>query len=222
MKPARLAAPRIDELVLTGLADGDDAELMSGATLEGMHFTAADVSERDLTGVRLIECELSGVVAHEARLRGAVISETRIERLEAPVLHAPRAELRDVVITGSRLGSVEFIDNRWQSVRFIGCKLGFVNLRGSELRDLRFTDCDIEELDLGNARAERVAFDGCELRALAVTGATLRDVDLRGLDFTAMSTLDGIAGLRGATLDSTQVALLAPSLATHLGIRIID
>lgn len=222
MKPARLAAPRIDDLVLRGLVEGSDAELMPGAALEGLKFTAADLSERDLTGLRLSECELSGVIAHEARLRGAVISETVIERLEAPVLHAPRAELRDVVVSGSRLGSVEFIDNRWQSVRFIGCKLGFVNLRGSELRDLRFTDCDIEELDLGNARAERVAFDDCGLRALAVTGATLRDVDLRGLDFATMSTLDGIAGLRGATLDRMQVTLLAASLAAHLGIRIAD
>ncbi|GAA1783637.1 pentapeptide repeat-containing protein [Agromyces lapidis] len=222
MKQPRLAAPRIDELRLVDLVEGDEAELSASQALEGRRFTGLDLSERDLTGLRLTECELRGVVAHDARLRGSVIRETLIERLEAPVLHAPRAELRDVEISGSRLGSVEFIDNRWQSVRFVGCKLGFVNLRGSELRDLRFTDCDIEELDLGNARAERVAFDGCELRALAVTGATLRDVDLRGLDFTAMSTLDGIAGLRGATLDHMQVALLAPSLASHLGIRIAD
>ncbi|MFF2496005.1 pentapeptide repeat-containing protein [Agromyces sp. NPDC058064] len=222
MKPARLAPPRIDELVLTDLVDGDDADLVAGAVVEGRRFTAADLSERDLTGLRVDECELRGVSAHETRLRGAAIRGTSIERLEAPVLHAPRAELRDVVISGSRLGSVEFIDNRWQSVRFVGCKLGFVNLRGAEIRDLRFTDCDIEELDLGNARAERVAFDGCEVRALAVTGATLRDVDLRGLDFAAMSSLEGIAGLRGATLDGMQVALLAPSLASHIGIRIID
>lgn len=220
MKPVRVAAPRIDGFVLPDLVDGDDDDLAPGATVEGLRFTAADLTERDLTGLRLGECELSGAIAHEARLRGAIISETRIERLEAPVLHAPRVELRDVVVSGSRLGSVEFIDNRWRSVHVIGCKLGFVNLRGSELRDLRFTDCDIEELDLGGARAERVAFDGCELRALDVTGATLRDVDLRGLDFAAMSTLDGIAGLRGATLDRMQVALIAPSLATHVGIRI--
>lgn len=222
MKPARPASPRIDALVLTDLVDGDDADLVAGAVVEGRRFAAADLSERDLTGLRVDECEFGGVAAHETRLRGVVIRETLVERLEAPVLHAPRAELRDVVIAGSRLGSVEFIDNRWQSVRFVGCKLGFVNLRGSEIRDVRFTDCDIEELDLGNARAERVAFDGCELRALAVTGATLRDVDLRGLDFAAMSSLEGVAGLRGATLDSMQVALLAPSLASHFGIRIID
>lgn len=222
MKPARLAPPRIDELVLVDLIDGDDSALSPGASVEGLRFTSADLSERDLTGIRIGECEFGGVAAHETRLRGAVIRETLIERLEAPVLHAPRAELREVVISGSRLGSVEFIDNRWQSVRFVGCKLGFVNLRGSELRDLQFTDCDIEELDLGNARAERVAFDDCEVRALAVTGAALRDVDLRGLDFAAMSTLEGVAGLRGATLDSMQLALLAPSLASHLGIRIID
>jgi uncharacterized protein YjbI with pentapeptide repeats len=218
-RETRPITPRIDEIVLADLVDGDLADLTPGDRVDGLRYRGGDVSERDLTGVGIAECELVGVFAHDALLRGAVITETVIERLEAPVLRAPRATLRDVLVSGSRIGSVEFYDDHWQSVRFTGCKLGFVNLRGSEIRDIRFTDCTIEELDLGNARAERVAFEGCDVRALDVTGAKLRDVDLRGLDLAAIS---GLEGLKGATMDGMQVALLATTLANHLGIHVVD
>lgn len=218
-KETRPKPPRIDEIVLADLVDGELAELAAGDRVEGRRFRGGDVSERDLTGVAIGECELVGVFAHDTLLRGAVLTETVIERLEAPVLRAPRATLRDVLVSGSRIGSVEFYDNHWQSVRFVGCKLGFVNLRGAEVRDIRFTDCTIEELDLGNAKAERVAFEQCDVRSLDVTGARLGDVDLRGLDLAAIA---GIEGLKGATMDGMQVALLATTLASHLGIHVVD
>jgi len=217
-KTDRPIAPRIEEIVLVDLDDGAVAELTAGARVEARRFTDIDLAGRDLSGMRLDECELSGVFAHEARFRGTVLRDVVVERLEAPVLHAPYLDLRDVSVTSSRLGSVEFHDGRWQSVRFVGCKVGFVNLRGAEIRDVHFVDCTIDELDLGNASAERVAFDGSEMRALDVTGARLRDVDLRGLD---PAVIDGIAGLSGATLDALQVAMLAPHLARHLGIRVV-
>jgi uncharacterized protein YjbI with pentapeptide repeats len=218
-KDARLKPPRIDEILLDDLVDGEIDELAAGVRVEGRRFRGGDLSERDLTGVTIGECELVGVFAHDALLRGATLTETVVERLEAPVLRAPRATLRDVLVSGSRLGSVEFYENTWQSVRFVGCKLGFVNLRGAEVRDIRFTDCTIEELDLGNARADRVAFEQCDVRSLDVTGARLTDVDLRGLDLAAIA---GIDGLRGATMDGMQVALLATTLAKHVGIRVVD
>ncbi|WP_157000940.1 pentapeptide repeat-containing protein [Agromyces laixinhei] len=211
--------PRIDEIVAGELLEGDIADLGAGDRVEGMQYRGGDLSERDLTGVTIGECELVGVSAHDTLLRGAVITETVIERLEAPVLRAPRARRRDVLVAGSRIGSVEFYDNNWQSVRFVGCKLGFVNLRGAELRDIRFTDCTIDELDLGDARAERIALEHCDVRSLDVTGAKLGDVGLRGLD---LAPIAGLEGLKGATMDGMQVALLATSFATHFGIRVVE
>ena len=218
-RETRPTPPRIDEIVLVDLVEGEIGELAAGDRVEGRRYRGGDLAGRDLTGVAIGESELVGVFAHDALLRGAVLTETVIERLEAPVLRAPRATLRDVLVSGSRVGSVEFSDNRWESVRFVGCKLGFVNLRGAEIRDIRFTDCTIEELDLGNAKAQRVAFEQCDVRSLDVTGARLSDVDLRGLDLAAIA---GIDGLRGATMDGMQVALLATTLANHVGIRVVD
>jgi hypothetical protein len=57
----------------------------------------------------------------------------------------------------------------------------------------------------------------CRIGTLDVTGARLEDVDLRGTDFRA---INGIEGLRGATIDENQLAELAPLLARQLGLLI--
>lgn len=216
-KPARTIAPRLDRILLPELDEADASVLASGADLEGVRVAGGDLAERDLTGIRLREVEIAGVSAHDVHLRGADIAESVLDRWDAPVLRAPRATLRDVVVSNSRVGSVEFYENTWQAVHFVGCKLGFVNLRGAALRDVRFTDCTIDELDLGGARVERLAFTDSDVRSLDVTGARLSDADLRGLDLD----VTGVEGLRGATMDELQVALIATRLAEHVGIRIV-
>ncbi|GAA1964070.1 pentapeptide repeat-containing protein [Agromyces allii] len=216
-KPARTIAPRLDRILLPELDEADASVLTPGADLEGVRVAGGDLSERDLTGIRLREVEIAGVSAHDVHLRGADIAESVLDRWDAPVLRAPRATLRDVVVSNSRVGSVEFYENTWQAVHFVGCKLGFVNLRGATLRDVRFTDCTVDELDLGGARVERLAFTDSDVRSLDVTGARLSDADLRGLDLD----VTGVEGLRGATMDELQVALIATRLAEHVGIRIV-
>jgi uncharacterized protein YjbI with pentapeptide repeats len=211
--------PRLDALRLVDLGPGDADLLSAHETTEGERFESIDLSGRDLAGLTLLECELRDVVAHETLLRGARFAEVRIERMNAPVLPAPRSSFLDVVLEGSRLGSAEFFDADWQSVHLIDCKLGFVNLRGAQLRDVRFTNCTIDELDLGGARAERVAFDDSRVESLDLTRATLDHVDLRSLE---MRRITGLDGMRGATVSSAQASDLAAMLAAHLGLRVED
>jgi uncharacterized protein YjbI with pentapeptide repeats len=217
-RPA-LTAPRIDPIALPDLDDGDVDDLFAGASLDARRFAGVDLDGRDLVDVSFTECALTDVSAHDADLRASRFVETTIDRLIAPVLRASRSHFRDVRIAGSRLGSLELYDSGLQSVHLVGCKLGYVNLRGAELRDVQFTDCTIDELDLGRARATRVAFRDCRIASLDLTGATLSHVDLRGL---ALQQLTGIEGLKGATLDSSQVALLADLFAARLGIDVVD
>jgi uncharacterized protein YjbI with pentapeptide repeats len=214
-----LTAPRIDPIVLPPLVDGDADELRARTNIDARRFTGVDVEGRDLVEVSFSECALTDVAASDADLRAARFVETTLDRLTAPVFRAARSHFRDVRISGSRLGSAELYESGWQSVHFIGCKLGYVNLRGADLRDVMFTDCSIDELDLGRARATRVSFPGSQVRSLDVTGSHLASVDLRGLE---MQQLVGLEGLKGATLDSMQVALLASLFAERLGIDVRD
>lgn len=80
-----------------------------------------------------------------------------------------------------------------------------------------FVGCVIDELDLGGASASRVAFVDTDVRSLDVTRSRLEHVDLRGVE---LRRLTGLEGLRGATLDPTQVSELAPVFAQHFGIRV--
>ena len=124
---------------------------------------------------------------------------------------------RDVEVHASRIGSIDLSDATVRSVTFVGCKLGHVNLRAARVRDLGFRDCTVDVLDLGDAELERAAFPGSTVHTLEVPRATLRHVDLRGLEPRVVTAVEGLAG---ATIDDVQLALLAPSFAQHLGIRV--
>lgn len=212
-----LQAPSLDPITLDTLAPGLDGDLESGGIAEGLDFQGLDLSGRDLGGIDISQCRFTDIDAHETLLRGATLRESTVTGLNAPVLSAARLRLRDVELSRSRIGSAELYDSDWRSVAVRDCKLGFVNLRGSVIQDLLVTDCAIDELDLGGARVTRLAFERCTLGTLEITGTAFLHADLRGAEF---SRIGGIEGLRGATLDEHQFALLLPLLADTLGVRI--
>ncbi|WP_394770834.1 pentapeptide repeat-containing protein [Lacisediminihabitans sp.] len=212
-------SPKIERLVLVDLTDGDPETLEARESYDGLRFVSADLGGRSLAAASFSECEFLDLSANGCDLRSASFVETRIERLDAPILAAPRSRFRDVELQGSRIGSAEFYDASWQSVHISNCKLGFVNLRGAELRDVLFTDCTIDELDLGGAAAHRMSFVNTTVTSLDVTRAKLEHVDLRGAELRGLT---GLEGLRGATVNPYQVSDLATVFARHFGIKIED
>lgn len=216
-KKAATAPPLVDALILENLVEGDATQLQAHESYDGQRFTATDVSEDDLSGISFTECELIELEANEANFRAATFVETRFEKLNAPIFGAPRSNLRDVSIEGSRLGSAEFYESTWKSIRFTHCRIGYLNLRGAQLQDVLFDDCFIDELDLSGATANRVAFTETQVNTLDLTRAKLTNVDLRSLELRHVT---GVEHLKGATINSYQLAELAPALAAHLGIVI--
>ena len=203
----RTKAPTIAVLRLGDLADGDpEADLGRSADLESVRFTDLVLDRLDLGGARLDGVHLARVSADEADLKGSRLTEVDLDQVSLPVVRAARSQWRDVRVTG-RLGSLEAYDSQWRSVHFVGCKLSYVNLRGAELIDVLFTDCIIEELDLVGAVATRTGLVDTRVANLDVQGARLADFDLRRATFDAV---DGLAGLRGATLSPDQLSLLGP------------
>jgi uncharacterized protein YjbI with pentapeptide repeats len=211
-------APQIDPLRLSGLAAGDPAELVKNADLESVRYSDLMLPELVLAGAKLDGVHFAGLVADETDLKGARLSEVHLEQANLPVVRAARSQWRDVQVTG-RLGSVEAYETQWRSVHFVGCKLSFVNLRGAELLDVAFTDCIIDELDLVGAAANRVRLSQTRVSHLNVRQAKLRDVDLRG---ATLEVIEGLTDLRGATISSLQLTLLAPLLADELGLNVED
>ena len=209
----------IDPVVLDDLERGDAYDLEPEADLEGFEIADLRLDRLDLHGASVFASWLDQVRADEADLGAVTFTEVVLERLDVPALRGTRGRWRDVEVRGARIGSAELYESSWRGVRFVGCKLGFVNLRGATLRDVRFTDCTVDELDLVAADALRVAFDGTRVRRLDVQSSTLAHVDLRGAE---LDELSGVGSLRGATIDSAQLARLAATFAHSLGVTVED
>lgn len=208
-----------DESRLTGLDEGD-SRLFASEQLDGTAYAGIALDEWQVgVGTTIDGCRFTGLELGSWTLRGARIVESVFDGVDVPVVSAARATLRDVEIRDCRFGSIEAYDGAWRGIRFTRCKLGFVNLRATELLDVAFVDCTIDEIDLLDATARRVAFAGSRIGALNVGGATLTDVDLRGAD---LREVVGMAGLRGATISSEQLQLMASALAEQAGLRVED
>ena len=211
-------APRPFTLRAVDRAEGYPGDLGPRELAEGLRFTG-EWSGLDLTDAVLDECELDGVSIEDSQLRGIRISETVITSLNVAALRAPHSQWREVSVERSRIGSAELFESEWASVRFSASKLGYVNLRAASLTDVAFDGCTIDELDLARVKASRVSLRNCSIGTLDVSGATLANVDLRGAEF---STVNGIAGLKGATIDGMQLLMFAPLFAAELGIEVDD
>ena len=214
-----IPAPRIDPLILGNLFDGEAELLRPGAELDDLRLTAIRGAKIDVSGSNTSGCEFEDVVADEFSIATSRVAETRFTTVGVPLFRMARSVFRDVEFDGGRLGAVEAYDLQGRSLHFRGCRLNYLNLRGSTLTDVAFTDCQIDELDLGQATVERMGFPGSRIGALTMHNALLKDVDLRGAELGAVN---GAASLKGATISSQQLLDLAPQLARESGIQVAD
>jgi uncharacterized protein YjbI with pentapeptide repeats len=210
--------PQIDPIRFGDLAEGDLGSLAPRADLESTSFHDVSLSGLDLGASLLSGVRFDGLVAAETDLAAARLSEVELSRVDLPVVRAARGTWRDVTITG-RIGSMEAYESDWRSVHFVGCKIGFLNLRSAEILDVAFTDCVIEELDLLHAVARRVNLRDTTVQSLNVQHAELADVDLRSAQ---LRSVDGLMDLGGATINPDQLAMLAPLIAAGIGLRVED
>ncbi len=210
-------APHLSLRPPQGMTVVAEPRLLDGDHREGEHYERLALDRRDLAGITLQECILDGVSLDDTELRGARFIECAIEDLFAPVFRAARSSWRETSLRSTRWGSAELYDSRFDGVHLDGGKLDYVNLRSSRLTDVLISGCIIGELDLSGARATRVALQDCTLGTLTLDGAQLKEVDLRTSSFR---TINGLDGLRGATVDDYQLQLLAPYLAESMGLRV--
>lgn len=82
-------------------------------------------------------------------------------------------------------------------------------------RDVRLGRSRLGSVELYDATMQSVQIDGSKLYFVNLRNATLTDVDLRSSDFRA---LHGVEGMRGCVIDDSQLSLMAPLFAAHLGI----
>lgn len=183
-------------------------------------YVDADLTDQRAPGARFLDCRFErcradGLVLSRARLNDCALVEVRAVELDAA-----RSQWFDVTLDRVRLGALTAHGARLTRVTVTGGKLDFVNLRGAELTDVTFDGCVLGELELGGATLRDVRFHDCQLDGLTVSTETrMTRVDLTG---ATLHVVNGLDGLRGATVSETQLLELAPLLAEHLGIAVAD
>ena len=185
---------------------------------------------------------LERVVVRESSISGAIARSVAIEaclfdKVELSSSHLKKSQLTDCRFDHSLLIGSNFDGSGWrrveiadsngsglvvsdcslQDIVFIRCKLTLANFRVSKFTRVIFRDCDLSEADFQGADFVDVRLDGCKLDGADFSHAKLKNVDLRGSE---LANIHGIAGLKGATIDSGQLMTISAQLAYELGINV--
>ena len=202
---------------LDGLSAAGEADLRAGDYHDGLLFEDVAFGDVAADEASFLDSRLAGCTFGDARLRRARLSASLLEDVGAAALDVVDSTWSDVVLRRSRIGALVAHGAVLERVTVDRGRLDYVNLRRARLTQVQFLDCRVGELDLGTAELSELRFVACEIGKLLLTGATLSDVDLRGAELTA---IEGVGALAGARISETQLALLGPALAEHLGIRV--
>ncbi|MDR6868407.1 uncharacterized protein YjbI with pentapeptide repeats [Microbacterium resistens] len=172
----------------------------------------------DLAHAQLEQCVLYGT-ADGADLTGATVMDVEIQDPQTPTLVLRNASLRRVRIVGGRIGTLDLTDARVAELEIRGVRIDYLTFGGARVEDVEIADSALRALDLPHATLSRVRFTGCRADEVDARGLRAEDVDLRGLD--TLSYLD-VLSLKGATMSSRQIELLAGVLAAAAGIDVRD
>ncbi len=182
-------------------------------------FLAARIEctgETDLSHASLEQCRVGGT-AERVDLFGATLLDLEMTELRTAVLSLRETTIRRLRIHGCRLGTLDLSDARVAELEVQASRIDYLTFGGARIEDAVIVGTSFQTLDLPQATLTRVRFDDCRVDEVDSRGMNATDLDLRGLD--ALSYLD-VNALRGATLTTRQVELLAPAFAASVGIDV--
>lgn len=113
-----------------------------------------DVFTQDLSGVsapnsRFLECTFQRCDLSNFRAPRARFAETSLYAVHGAGLDLAQSSWSDALVQGARLGAVAMYGAELSRVRFEGCKIEFLNLRGATVSALQL-------IDLGPALADEL------------------------------------------------------------------
>lgn len=191
--------------------DGDHYEV---------HLEAAEFDQVRAPGSRFSESAMTGVTFTGGTFDHVRLDDVTVSRCRWIGGDWSESQLVAVQIAESAMAGVQAYRSYWRRVVLRDCKLDSLNLRGAKLQEVEFRDCDLTEVDLTDATLIDVTFPGSALRRARLTKVTPKKVDFRGA--RELDVAQGWESLRGTTIDSRQLAEVAPALANAMGIVVRD
>ncbi len=172
----------------------------------------------DLAHAQFEQCSLSGA-AERVDLAGATLLDVEIVDARTPVLSLKDATIRRLRIAGGRIGTLDLSGAHVAELIIEHARIDYLSLAAAKIQDSLIADCTLATVDVPAATVTRVRFERSSADEVDTRGLRADALDLRGLD--ALAFLD-VTSLRGTTLSSRQVELLAPVFARAAGIDVQD
>ncbi len=207
-------APDIEEAELGAWAG---SELATGFEIEDARLDGVELGAVRAAGGRVARCVVSGAGLAGSRLRSLALTDVLVREGDFANADWTGARLRRVVFERARMTGVTLAEIEADDVLFRGCRLDLASFRGAVLARAAFDDCVLDEADFSGATLRQLRFAGSRMRQVELEQARLSSVDFRSAELEAPR-----GELRGAIIDSVQLAGLAPLLAARLGIKVDD
>lgn len=182
--------------------------LVDGADWPGLQLDAADIRLSHLIRANLTQAVWRGTTIYACRfeqvdLSGARLTEATIERCE---------------FIACRLTGLQLTESVLKNVLFENCRLDYATL--TQVRTTGSTallGCNLDHATLTRCALPQVAINRCQMSEVELDDCDLHGVDLRGNN---LSTLVGIASLRGSVVTAHQIGELAATLARELTLTV--
>ena len=184
-----------------------------------------EIEDALLRDIDATNCLVQGLEIISARLEKVTLTAAQLERVGMRDMVAKQTDFSAAHLANGALNRCEFIDCRMTGVDFNktalhdvifrGCKLDMANFRFANLRRVRFVECTFVDTDFLGASLHDVVFESCVLEKTVFHQVKCKQVDLRSSE---LYEIVGWASLKGVTIDSAQLAAVAPHLANELGI----
>jgi uncharacterized protein YjbI with pentapeptide repeats len=166
-------------------------------------FTAANLTEENLSGANLSGANLSEANLSVANLSGASLSGTNLSRARLNVARLSGANLSRAKLTGATLNVTNLIraDLRGADLKqaaLIRAELVRAELSKANLQEANLSGADLREASLRQADLSRASLNEANLRGASLTEANLEGANLNGADLTR-------ADLSGSNLRETEL-----------------
>jgi len=208
-------APRLSPGLVVRALDAPigDGDALSEAELSGVSCPGRHVERIECVDVVLRNPDVSG-----AELRDCTFRDTAFQHPNLATTTILGGSLTRVAVDGGRLTGLQVAEADLRDVVWRGCGADMATFRHTRLLHVTFEDCSLREADFSGMRGEFVRFIGCDLR-----GASFRHAELAGsaLRRCRLDGIEGVEGLRGASLELGQIIDLAPALARAMGIGVL-
>lgn len=171
----------------------------------------------DLSGINISHCLINKSDFSLVAMDKFDISNTEIKNTNLMNGTFRGSSWRTVKIDASRCSGLGLQDSSIKNLKFSNSKLDIANFRFAKIENMIFEDCVLDDTDFYGAQLKNVDFINCTISKISFASAKMKNVNLSK---STIESLDGVASIKGATINYDQLMQLAPYFAAEAGINV--